>query len=211
MKNSRTSFWIILLCLVFGITPVHSGEIRNDNFEAIELYNQAVDQASAGHFYETVNLTDRALSIQPNFTLALVTRAGAYLGLGDTEKAEESVQRALILNPDNPSVLASAASVCLQKGMNREAISYAEQATAADPSMIEAWIIKGTAHGNLGEYSEEISASEQALLISPGYGPALSNRDYARSMMSDSTKTPLGVQPVFLSLTILVFLIRKRI
>ncbi|MDD3052652.1 MAG: tetratricopeptide repeat protein [Candidatus Cloacimonetes bacterium] len=189
-----------------------SDQGRLDNYHAIELYNQAVDKTGSGQFDEAVNLTEKALSVQPNFTLALITRTSALLELNRINDANLSLQKALTLAPDDAEVLAVAASYHLKSGKNSEALQFAQKAVIADPSLIEAWIIKGTAHGNLGEYYEEISASNQALNISPDNKLALENREYASRMLNQDKKTPLGIPALIFSLLCSVFIIlRNRI
>lgn len=211
MKNpSLLSIFLSVFIFCIFIPVGLSQGAGDDNFRAIELYNLAVDKASAGEFEMAVQLCDQALEIQPNFTLALITRTGACLELDEIEKAETSVQRALQLDPDDPSVLTAAASVSLRRGDDIQAISYTDRALQSDPSLIEAWIIKGTAHGNLGEFDKEKEASENALKISPGNELAITNRDYAEAMMSQTPQSPPGVWVLFPALGVSLMIIRRR-
>lgn len=210
-KNPGISVILFIILLVFAIIiPVLGTEIGPDNRVAIDLYNKAVDETSAGRFEEAVNLTDQALSIQPNFTLALVTRSSALLALGKTESAKVSLDAARALEPQDPSVLAASAAYSLQIGAFQDAVRYADQALASDPTLVEAWIIKGTAFGNLEEYQEEINASKQALLITPDNQLAMSNLQYASEMMNKGKKTPLHFFTILLSLVAGVLLLYLR-
>ena len=163
------------------------------NYDAIALYNRAVDEASAGRFEESANLTGQALAIQPNFTLALITRTSVLLELGRIDQAEQALNRAIALDPENPSVLASAASVRLKTGDFQEAIRNADKALEKDPTLIEAWVIKGTAHGETGEYSEEESSSQKALALDPNNTLAMDNLQYAQGHLQGTKKreTPM--------------------
>jgi len=147
-----------------------------------------------------VNLTDQALSLQPNFTLALVTRTGALLELNRIEEAKRSLDAARTLEPEDTSVLASAASYSLRIGDFQDAVRYANQVLEKDPQVIEAWIIKGTAHGEMGEYQEEINASTRALQIAPENTKLQSNLQYASGMMKNGKKSPIMVSTILLSL-----------
>jgi len=198
----------LIFCLLFQ-TGLCEGA-GDDNFRAIELYNLAVDKASERDFLQAAQLCDQALEIQPNFSLALITRAGAYLELNEVEKAEKSVQRALQLDPEDPSVLTAAASVSLRRGDDSGAISYADAALFTDPALVEAWIIKGTAHGNRGEYESEKEASEQALRLSPRNELAITNRDYAEEMMDKTRQAPSGVWLLFFSIGVSLLIIRRK-
>jgi tetratricopeptide (TPR) repeat protein len=203
----------IIAIIILGILGIASAkEISQDNFGAISLYNQAVDEAQAGRYEQAVVFTDKALEIQPNFTLALVTKTGILLELGRISEAEISLNKAVSLEPDNPSVLASAASMSIQTGKMQEAIHYSEQALAKDPSLVQAWIIKGTAHGERGEFQQEIDASHKALEIEPDNQLALSNLEYAQKNIIQTEKSSFnGGLAVFvlLSLSICFSYIRK--
>jgi tetratricopeptide (TPR) repeat protein len=193
----------ILVLIILIAIPVMSAEVTRvklDNRAAIELYNKAVDETAAGRFLEAINLTEQALAIQPNFTLAWVTRTGALLELGRIEEAKISLDAARVLEPDDTSVLTASASYNLQIRDYKTAIKDADKALSKDPGLIEAWIIKGTAHGELGEYQEEIHASTQALLIAPENRLVQSNLQYASEMMKKNKKTPLFVSTIFIAL-----------
>lgn len=210
--NNSSFFGILLSVLIFSLL-LQTGQCEgagDDNFRAIELYNHAVDKASERDFLQAAQLCDQALEIQPNFSLALITRAGAYLELNEIEKAEKSVQRALQLDPEDPSVLTAAASVSLRRGDDIGAISYTDAALHTDPNLIEAWIIKGTAHGNRGEFDSEKEASEQALILSPGNELAIANRDYAEEMMDKTRQSPSGVWLLFFSISVSLMIIRRK-
>lgn len=212
MKHFR--FFITILVILLAVGPLvqaSSLNMTSENMKAIEWYNKAVDAAGAGNFEESVNLTDQALSMQPNFTLAHITRAGALLELGRIDDAKLSIESALDLEPDDSGVLATAASYYLKTGKYREAVRYADLAVVRDPSLVEAWIIKGTSHGELGEFDEELNASKKALQVAPDNQKALSNLKYASDMMNKGKKSPIQAVSVLaaLSCVVLLFTIRR--
>ncbi len=203
---------MLLILLVFlspGITAVTLPNMTGDNFNAIALYNQAVDEANAGRFAEAVNLSGQALSIQPNFTLAQITHAGALMELGRMDEAKTILDTALNTHPENPSVMVSISSYYLNTGNAKEAFSFADKAITLDPSMVEAWILKGTASGELGDFQEELNASNQALLVEPGNQLAQTNKEYAIHMMKNQ-KTPINVVTPLMALGIFAILIISK-
>lgn len=203
MHHSFHPFTVFVLLLLCASVGAESSEKAPDNFDAIGFYNQAVDAAVGGDFQASVLLSDKALGIQPNFTLAQITRINALLSLDRVDEAAETLEQALVFNPDHAAVLATAASYSLKTGNSRSAIRYAEEAVSRDPSLVEAWIVKGTAHGNLGEYEEEINASQEALSLSPEDPLAMTNLEYAREQMKQTQKTPSGAVIPCLSLILL--------
>ena len=168
--------------LVFEIPNVYE-ESDDDNFKAIALYNDASDLAYAGDFTAALSKVDEALKIIPNFTLALTTKAAILSELERYNEALEVLQLAHNLNPEDPYILANAASTYLFIGEYEYALLVIDEALSYAPGMVEAWITKGTAHGALGEFEKEIAASEEALRLDPDNAAALSNLEYALSQI----------------------------
>lgn len=205
-------FYILIISVLFSAVPVLGVNLTGDNMEAIKLYNSAVDNAMAGEFDQAVHMSDQALAIQPNFTLAHITRAGALMELGRMDEAGETLKAALAVTPKHPSLLTSVASYYLRTGDYRQALSYADTAITYNPSQVEAWIIKGTAHGERGEYQDEYAASEQALAIEPENSLALSNKEYAMLHMNSpgENKTPISILSPLCALLVLVLIAAKK-
>ncbi|HWQ67885.1 MAG TPA: tetratricopeptide repeat protein [Methanospirillum sp.] len=220
-KTGLTTLLVLFFLWLSLTVPAIANETRQDNFGAIELYNKAVDAASSGNFNDALNLTGEALAIQPNFTVALVTRAGVLIALDRPEEAEDTVNRALVIDPANPSVLATASSLYIKTGDHTKALTFADTALDADPSLIEAWILKGTAHGALKEYPEELNASKSALALDPNNQLAKINYDFAQSHITgqpesvssdtSTTRAPVSLPVVILGILTGCTLIVRRI
>lgn len=206
------SFFLLIVSVLSGAVPVLGVNLTGDNIDAIHLYNSAVDKAMAGEFDQAVHLTDQALAIQPNFTLAQITRAGALMELGRMDEAGQTLKTALAMTTEHPSLLTSVASYYLKTADYNQAISYADLAINHNPSQVEAWIIKGTAHGELGEYQEEYAASEQALAIEPENSLALSNKEYAMHHLNSTgdKKTPISILSPVGAFLVLALIIAKK-
>lgn len=112
--------------------------------------------------------------------LTLTTLAGAYLAqareTGDAAayaRAEESLRRALALNPRYEPANALLGSVLIGQHAFTEALSRAETALAANPDAPQALAAAGDAHLELGHYVEAEAAYERLLDLAPG-GPVYS-------------------------------------
>ena len=211
----NTSCRILIPFIIFILFSSSGGAVMlpnltSDNFKAIQYYNNAVDEANAGRYEVAVNLTSQALAIQPNFTLAQVTRAGSLMELGRMDEAGITLENALNISPDNPTLLTSTASYYLKKGDNQKAASFAGRAAALNPSLVEAWIIKGTAHGELGDYQEELNASEHALQVDPNSTLALTNKAYATDMLKPKQKSPSSLVIPIIALSALALLATRK-
>ncbi|MDD1724578.1 MAG: tetratricopeptide repeat protein [Methanospirillum sp.] len=172
------------LCLIFP--PAFSAELKGKVVDAVSYYNQAVDAASNSSPDEALVLIDKSLALNPDFHLALVTKAGILIDAGRYVEAETCLNKADSIKPADPYVNSSKASLYVNTVRYRESLESAEKALGEDPSLVEAWVLKGTACGALGEYEEEINASSQALTLDPRNTKARSNYEYARQAINQN-------------------------
>ena len=112
--------------------------------------------------------------------LTLTTLAGAYLAqareTGDAAaygRAEESLRRALELNPRYEPANALLGSVLISQHAFAEALSRAETVLAISPDAPQALAAAGDAHLELGHYAEAEAAYARLLDLAPG-GPVYS-------------------------------------
>ena len=195
---------IIALCTIFcislGIGPAFAA-LEGPVVEAISYYNLAVDAAANESFDDAMNLIDKSLEIQPDFYLAQITKASLLSQHGEFTQAEDILAQAEHSHPDNPYVLAAKASLFVETGKYEPALKAADAALKLEPSLVEAWIIKGTAHGGLAQFEEEMNASTEALRYDPDNPDAKSNYDFAmkairmnqnKNGQEPAEKTPLS-------------------
>jgi predicted TPR repeat methyltransferase len=84
---------------------------------------------------------------------------------GRLEPARTCFERCLALTPDRPSVLGNLGVTWWRLGKPREALPLLLQATAADPTMRDAWAALGLAHEALGDFDAAARALRQALAL----------------------------------------------
>ncbi len=203
LKAQVFFFFIWISCISLLIAPAYGG-LEGPVVDAISYYNQAVDAAANQSYDEALTLIDKSLEIQPDFYLALITKAGILQQKGNYTGAESLLKQAEKSHPDNAYVLTAQASLFIETGRYQEARKAADAAVTKDPTLVEAWVLKGTAHGGLGEFEEEKNASLQALARDPQNPQALSNYQFAteslkaksRKTGQDYPKTPLSVPAV---------------
>jgi tetratricopeptide (TPR) repeat protein len=217
LKKNRTKMFLILILLIlFSFSePVMAG-LKGPTVDAISYYNQAVDAASNGSVDEALFLINESLTIQPDFPLALITKAGLLIDKGHYSEAEPIVVKLQLTNPDDPYVLSTKASLLVNTGKYDEALKTADMVITKNPEMVEAWILKGTAYGGLHQYQDEISASEHALKLNPNNEKARINLNYGKEMLIQhqntshpvdaETKTPLPGYVALEAFLVCVFL-----
>ena len=179
----------LFITLMIGVIPPAMAGLEGPTVDAISYYNKAVDAAENGSTDEALYLINESLAIQPDFSLALITKAGLLIDKSRYDEAEAIINRLEPKNPDDPYILSTKASIYVNTGRFNEAIKEADKVLVKDPTLVNAWILLGTAYGGLGRYDDEINASEKALNLDPQNQKAQSNLDFAREAISHQKST----------------------
>ena len=172
--------WRFARSLDIAITAEEArrGERQPDNRDAVGLTFQAVAifnrGLSAQGIAEGRKLLDQALEISPDYMEALVHRAYTdvaedlwFHGTIPLDKAEQSLGRAMEIEPDNVWAKHFASLLYLTKGDNDRAAFYAEQIIAIDPSFPYAYATLCGVRMRQGRAIEAIPLEEKAFRLSP--------------------------------------------
>ena len=119
-------------------------------------------------------LTDRAISLNPNFAMAYIWSGWVRVWLGETEAAVERVQHALRLNPnDHPhsySMFSALAFAHFFAGRHEEAASWAEMAVCERPDLLITLIIAAASSALAGRLDNAARALAQMRQLHPTLG-----------------------------------------
>lgn len=141
MKKTVSAICIVLALLLAGVTPVSAAEnetpimMSGQNIDAIKAYNLGADLAASGKLQEALVETEKALSLQPNFTLALVQKAGILNVMGKYQDALAATDAAIAGNPAISEAWVNRADALVHLGRYQEAVDSANRALAIDPTM----------------------------------------------------------------------------
>ncbi len=133
--------------------------------QAIEAYNHAVDLAIGGNFSEALDSIDQSLSLDQNFTLAWITKAGILNVMGEFNQSLEASDRALALDEGQAEAWTNRASALISLGQDEDALEAADRAIELDPRLSEAWMDRATALSNLGRTQEAEEAMQMAMFL----------------------------------------------
>ena len=155
-------FLLVALCISgIGVSCATSAP----PLEAIDAYNHGIDLAVEGNFSAALGSIDAALSMDPNFTVAWITRAGILNAMGDYNQSLEASDRALAIDENQAEAWTNRASALISLGRNEEALEAADRAIELDPRLSEAWIDRSTALSNLGRTEEADEAVQMAMFL----------------------------------------------
>ncbi len=145
---------VLFLIAICTMSALISFSAAAPSEEAIGAYNKGVDLAVEGNFTEALESIDHALSLDQNFTLAWITRAGILNVMGEANLSLEATDRALEIDENQPEAWTNRASALITLGRNEEALEATDRALELDPRLSEAWIDRATALENLGRTQE---------------------------------------------------------
>jgi len=150
------------LCILLGCTGLSTAATPLD---AISAYNRGVDLAMEGKFDEALVSIDEALSLDQNFTLAWITKAGILNVKGAFNDSLEASERALALDETQADAWTNRASALISLQQFEEGLEAANRAIELDPRLSEAWIDRATALSALGRTREADEAMQMAKFL----------------------------------------------
>ncbi|MBA3520686.1 MAG: tetratricopeptide repeat protein [Rhizobiales bacterium] len=111
-----------------------------------------------------LDLSGRALELDPDFATAYAAQAIAYTYLGRHDEAASAAARAVEANPNDPDVLGRAAQVLSFSGRHEDAIAMLARAIELDPFGPAQWFnFLSRAHFFLGRYDAALAAARTCL------------------------------------------------
>jgi tetratricopeptide (TPR) repeat protein len=140
-KKTGYTACIVLVFLLIAAIPVSAAEndtpimMSGQNIDAINAYNNGSDLASQGKFQDALVETEKALSIQPNFTLALTQKAGILNVMGRYQEALDATNAAIAGNANISEAWVNRADALVHLGKYQDAIDSANRALAIDPTL----------------------------------------------------------------------------
>lgn len=99
----------------------------------------------------------------------------AYGKKGPYEKAIRHCQKAIELDPGDPSAYTNLAFIYTKKGDDEKAIAYYRKAIQVDLSFIKAYINLASSYGKRGDYDKALEYSQKAVQVDPLSADAYAN------------------------------------
>ena len=87
------------LFLVMKYCSPPPGSIRDPYDVHLELFRQAQTDVAAGNYKAAIPLLDQAIQIYPNDVTSIIQRANAYREMGQSDRALQDYNQAIVINP----------------------------------------------------------------------------------------------------------------
>lgn len=144
-------------------TGVLNAALANVPTGVRELYLKALDASRAGNSLKAIELLKSALSLYPDFALALNELGVQYLKVGQPDKAAEALRSTLRLAPDNFTARLNYGIALLNKREFAAAETQLRQALGKNPAAPTAHMYLGIALINLLKYDEAEKELQRAI------------------------------------------------
>jgi TolB-like protein/Flp pilus assembly protein TadD len=153
-------------------------ERSTKNAEAYELGMRGVSyhnrNTREGYLY-ALSLLEKAIALDPGYTWAYATLAGCVLNIyaiydhdpAWLHKAQDAIDKALALKPNDQTALSALAILKMRSGLGDEAVEIAKRAVEADPANEIAHFQLGYVYDGIGDYAAAASAYSRSLELAP--------------------------------------------
>ncbi|MBV7256616.1 PEP-CTERM system TPR-repeat protein PrsT [Pacificimonas sp. WHA3] len=152
--------------------------LRDDETSLSAMMMQTLIDMRQGDFQDALRSASKIAKEHPQLPIGWNLRGGAYLGLGDRDKAEASFRAALKRKPDYPEARRNLAQLLIAKGDARGAKRQLRQVIANDGTDVRALLTLGELAGVEGDRKEQLEWLQQAAGINRGApGPRIALTD----------------------------------
>lgn len=131
--------------------------------------NLASIYGEAKRYHEVIELTRRALLLNPADAMALCNLGAALNSTGRLKEAIAILEKALSIRPDFPLALSNLGNALTGIGDLEGAIYSFHQALAIHPDFPDAYYNLGAALKELGELDTALEALDRAIALQPGH------------------------------------------
>ncbi|MBV6420451.1 MAG: hypothetical protein DAHOPDDO_01693 [Ignavibacteriaceae bacterium] len=164
---------------------------KNKKFKDFELLKKGWDAFQMGDYLNCVAYYTRYIEKYPNEYGAYLNRGVAWINLNNYAGAIKDFNKVIDINPNLDVIAGAYNSRAIAKGYLTDHIGALQDfdiAIELDPSYVGAYINRGDANFELGNYNESIQDYSNAIVLNPtDYSDAYYKRGKAKNSSNDYT------------------------
>ncbi|MGB7404652.1 MAG: XrtA/PEP-CTERM system TPR-repeat protein PrsT [Pacificimonas sp.] len=139
-----------------------SGILKSDQNSLAALMMKSLIELREGDFRQALRTSTQIAKAHPELPMGYNLRGGAFLGLGERDKAEAAFRAALKRKPDYPEARRNLAQLLIAKGDARAAKSELRKVVQDNPDDVRALSTLGELAGIEGDLQEQLEWLQQA-------------------------------------------------
>lgn len=155
---------------------------------ASELYEEAqiyLTDLEKGDPVKALELLNKVISMDPGSLKAYLSRADAYMSLGENEKAFDDFNTAIQLNPDDPDIYLKRGEVYSDFKQYEMAFEDYNHAIRLKPNYANAYFERGKIYLIIGVYNKAFEDFTTALSTDPNHPKASLYIDEVRPLIAE--------------------------
>jgi len=145
--------------------------------------NRGLALKNMGRLQEAIEDLNRAIALNPEYTLAYNNRGVILKKAGMFREAIEDFDKAIDLDPSYSKAYNNRGSAYGKIGRFDKAVEDFDKALSLSPSFYEAYLNRGVMFGEAGMLDKAIENFDQAIAGDPNYADAYYNRGFTYSLL----------------------------
>ena len=159
MKNKLIISLFILLS--FGFNQAFADKIE----EAVLIYNEAIDKYNASEVDKSIEMFNKAISLDPNFYDAHYNLAQILMSVGKLEEAMKPLEAILKLRPDDSETLYNLGKIQYKRGYLSSSFNYLKKIKETAPQYESAKLLLAKIEKRQDELNLELKINEHKNLV----------------------------------------------
>ena len=119
--------------------------------KAVQLFKEGMAEFIDGNFSNSIETLSRAIELEPNHKLALMSRGAGYMKMDRTEDAMADYGKVIEIDPDYPRAYHLRGLAHERSGDTKAALHDINRAIEIDPAYGAAYYSRANLHAKLGE------------------------------------------------------------
>ena len=156
------------------------------------LFAQALELHRKGHLQAAQSLYEQILEVQPRNFDALHVLGVLAAQMGDCERADRLLARAVQANPSHAAAHNNRGNVLKALKQPGAAVASYDQAIALKPDYADAYYNRGVALQELGQFDAAVASYDAAIALAPGNAEAHNNRGTALAALAQHEAAALS-------------------
>jgi tetratricopeptide (TPR) repeat protein len=179
MKLFNVVLPLLLVVLCFGCKKPQQ-KSAGELYDEAQIYLTDIDKGDPAKALELLN---KAISLDPGYLDAFLSRADAYMSLGEQEKAFADFDNALQINRDNPDIYLKRGQAYSDLQQYEKAFADFNHALALNPNYANVYFERGRIYFTTGDYKKAYDDFAKTLTIDPNHTKAALYLDEVRPLM----------------------------